>query len=284
MQAVCRVLCVLLVMGIVSAAVLIGGCVIVHDSEWCGSEPQHKVVRELATPHQPDSALRVHTGNGAITVYRTEGPEVAIKAELFGPSEERLNEAEIVTDRQADGTLVLDVAWPGGRAKGSEGCSFQIGLPDVRSLDLHSSNGAITCRDLSGKADVQTSNGAITFTQHRGDIQAETTNGAITLKSVSGVIDARTSNGAVNVQLADDSAGPVQIHTSNGAVTLELGKAFAGNLEMSTSNGAINYSGLANVKTLSADRHHVRLSIGDSNQASSVGTSNGAINLRALRP
>ncbi len=199
-------------------------------------------------------------------------------------SEERLGQATIVANRNSSGVLEVSAKAPEGGWRNSEGCDFEIAVPDAAGVDLSTGNGAIEIEGLSGAAKLETSNGRITIKGHSGSVEARTSNGRIEATDVGGPVNARTSNGSVTVRLAAASEGPATIQTSNGAVTLELSAAFRGDLDAHTSNGSIHVpsSPPDGVRKFSSrvDRNSAHLAIGDNGPASSVQTSNGSVTIK----
>jgi hypothetical protein len=275
-------------------ALLLSGCLFWGNL----GDAQFKETRHMTVAHQAGSALKVTSGNGAVTVKRGSVTEVQIDAEIRCTSEERLAQTKIVADR-VDGKLNIEVAWPGGRAMNNEGCRFDIIVPDAKGVEVTTSNGSITVSGLAGEATLRSSNGAIRLSDQDGPADATTSNGRIELQNVAGSATATTTNGAVivnaakgsvratstngsiNVQLTDDNAGPVSAASTNGAIDLTLGKAFAGTLNAATTNGSIDIPNLADAKLLRVQKHSASLAIGQSAEISELRTTNGSIRVHA---
>jgi len=240
--------------------------------------PPVEATRTSTIAHVAGSSLSVETGNGAITVEAKPGvKEVTVVAKLKARTQERLDATRVLAERAESGVLKVYVLWPDNTREGNEGCAFEITLPDVRGVNLRSSNGAISLEGSSGDADLHTSNGRVTVKGHDGGLKVKSSNGAITGTGVSGAVDADTSNGAITFTLAPGSAGPVELETSNGAVTLHVGRAFAGELAVKTSNGALTLPGGPGVVIKDRDKRSATLTFGEGGKASKVRTSNGAV-------
>lgn len=247
-------------------------------------EAAFKQTTTVNAPHVGGSALSVEAHNGAIAVHRAAGSDVSITATLRMRTEERLGQATLVANRNAEGVLEISARPPEGGWKGGEGCAFEIVVPDAEGIRARSSNGRIEIGGLSGLADLSTSNGRIIVNGHEGELRARTSNGRIVAEGVSGPVDADTSNGAVTVRLTHDAAGPVKIHTSNGAVVLALGRGFAGDLDIQTSNGSISVpdsDGAVRVSARKLSRGSASLRVGDGGGESSIRTSNGSVTVTA---
>jgi hypothetical protein len=258
--------------------------------------------RTSRVDHVTASPIKVRTENGAVDVRSPGAPDapsqVTIHAEVRARTVERLAQTHILATRDTDGTLFVRVEWPDGGRLGSEGCSFDIQLPDARGIDIASSNGSIRTENLKGNAllhtsngnvtvqtqagavDVSTTNGGIHLTAITGDAVAESSNGTITIDGCRAQAKARTSNGSVKVRLDSEAAGPAILRTSNGSVTLGAGPSFRGVLRMSTSNGGVHFNTPSGVRTISTSKRDAVVAVGDRPDdapESSIQTSNGTI-------
>ncbi len=211
--------------------------------------------KTAAVAHVAGSALDVESENGSITIIISARPDVQIESRIVASTAERLAAVVIESVRKPDGALSVHAIWPGG-ARGSEGCSFTITLPDTKGLTLKTSNGSIKANDTTGVANVRTSNGSVDLLNHVGEVKA------------------RASNGSVGVTLAGESIGPALIETSNGNITLEVGQAFSGAIKASTSNGKISFEGFDTPAANNA------IQVGTSTTPSTVKSSNGRITIR----
>lgn len=270
--------------------VMLGGC----DS----MIPRYHQTRTMSVDHVAGSALSIETGNGSVSAIAGETDVVSISIDLFGPNQERLDEASVHWDRDQDQTLVLWVQWPGDRRRSNEGASWDIMLPDASGADIHSSNGSITIDGFSGHAELKSSNGKINVRRHDGSVHAGTSNGAINIEHISGELDlntsngritvldafgpilAETSNGKVYVSTMDGNEGPIRVRTSNGSVDLDLGEGFVGLLKCQTGNGGIEIHDLDGASLIESSKHRLEMQFGDSNAVSAVRTSNGSIRVR----
>lgn len=290
-------------------AALLGfaGCVAVGSG--CGMAAAKTETRNVSADHVAGSALRVLTANGSVQLTAAPIDHVAIVAHLRAETDERLAAVTIVTQRQADGTLLIMPQWPNDVRRPNEGCAFEIQLPDAQGVQVRASNGSVEVTGLGGDAVLETSNGRIRAAQHRGSVQARTSNGGISILQPGGDVNAQTSNGAIHVEdapaavrvatsngpvsvrLTDACPGPVAIDSSNGRVEFEVGRGFAGELNLATSNGGVNVRNLAGVTVVAMNQNSGRLRFGASGDAgasasgsgggsSRIRTSNGPIEVR----
>lgn len=244
--------------------------------------PVKEQVTTVTVPHSSGGGLDVTSRNGFIIVRSSPRADIQIIATLRMTTDDRLAGTIISANRDSTGTLIIAATPPGGTWLRSEGCGFDVTMPEVTGVAARSSNGRIEITGTSGSADLQTSNGAIIVNQHAGNIKAKTSNGRVEITDVSGTVKADTSNGAVRVTLSSQSAGPVDIDTSNGAVTLQLGASFAGTVSASTSNGSITgpKQGSTSFAFEKTGRSKARLRVGSGGEASTIRSSNGSITIR----
>ncbi len=250
------------------------------------TEASFKATRTSTLPHVAGKAVDVQTDNGSISVVKAASSEVTITASLKAISQERLDAATVTAGRDERGTLVVRVVWP-DRRQSSEGCSFEIALPDAVGATLTTSNGSVNIAGLSGPAELHSSNGAIVARDHAGTIDAQTSNGKIELDELGSPVKASTSNGAISVVLRADAPGPVRLDTSNGSIDLTLSPAFVGSLSLDTSNGGVTVAGADKASISQINKNSGLLVFGpagDSAPASKARTSNGHIKITARRP
>lgn len=108
-------------------------------------------------------------------------------------------------------------------------------------LDLTTSNGVITARDVDGPVAAQTSNGRVAVIGGRGALQLSSSNGTVEVQNVQASgIDLHTSNGRItfNGSLAPGSKNRVE--TSNGTATLTLPPESALSIDLRAGNGSVN--------------------------------------------
>lgn len=256
-----------------------------HHSSSSSSKAKHHETRTFDIAHVPGTPIQVRTKMGSVNVRRGDVDAVHIEASLRCTSEKRLARTEIVAERGAGGELRVHVEWPDGKRKKSEGCSFEITVPDADGVHVESSFGPVAVYGLSGRATLDTSYGSVRVERHDGPVDADTSFGGIELFDVTGRVDARTSYGGVIVSLTDDNCGPVSIDTSFGGVEFHAGRAFRGTLDMRTSFGDVDISGSGGagvpIRYLSKKKTSARVCIGEDRQhSSSIGTSYGAIQVR----
>lgn len=274
----------------------VGGCVIVTSSG-CYNSARFTESRQSTVPHQANTGIDVQSANGSLTIVQGGTDQVSITARLRATTEERLKATQITTDRAADGTLQVRVAWPGNQRQGSEGCDFDITIPATSAVHLKTSNGSVRLGGLAGPAVIDTSNASITVYDHDGEVRADTSNARIECRAIKGAItadtsnasitiadapaavSADTSNASVEITLADANTGPVHIDTSNAGVTLRVGAAFRGRLSAHTSNAGLHMNAANAKPDGSPSKHSGAWRFGAEGPDSDISTSNGSITI-----
>lgn len=282
-----------LVSAFIGVALAMGGC-----GSW--QSPEFFETRTLEAAHSALQPVQVETGNGAVTVRRTDVDRAIITAEIAALTQDRLDRTRVMTARSDSDGLHVWVDWPDGRRKGSERARFDIETPGASAIRVRTSNGRVTISGLSGPADLDTSNGRITVTDHDGPVRAATSNGRLQLERVTGdilgrtsngrvqvvdahgAVDVDTSNGRVDVRFAADATGPLEIETSNGSVSATLPSGYTGELRLSTGNGRISFDLPENVRGVSQSKRRATIVLGDGDSVSRIRTSNGSVSIKTL--
>jgi hypothetical protein len=201
------------------------------SDDWCGNENWRGdrqgvcEVREF-TVAATAGPLTVQGTNGGIQVDGESRGDVHIAAKVVATAS---TEARA---RQIAAAVVLNPTADHVEAEGPrdlqdrEGwsVSYRLTVPRVLDLNLRTTNGGISIRDVESK------------------VQFATTNGGVKLVSVSGDVRGRTTNGGVDVQLdgAAWNGEGLDVETSNGGVRLTVPETYSAQLEVHTRNGGMN--------------------------------------------
>lgn len=191
--------------------------------------------------------LSALSANGAVTVQGVEGQDqVSVTATLHArgattaQADERLE--QIVLSLEQDGnrvTLAYRTSDQPVDVRRYCGVDFLVALPVRAEVDLQTSNGSITAKDLVGGLTARTSNGAIEVTNAQGDLRLDTSNGAVRALGVEGAVDIETSNGSIQYQGRPVGAAHT-LRTSNGRIDVTLPESTALLISAHTSNGTIS--------------------------------------------
>ncbi|PID61981.1 MAG: hypothetical protein CR986_02310 [Ignavibacteriae bacterium] len=110
---------------------------------------------------------------------------------------------------------------------------FEVTLPQKYDIDVKTSGGGISVKNIKGLVETKTSGGGLHFQNIKGKIDGKTSGGGINASKCIGDIKISTSGGGIKI---NDCKGDVDASTSGGGITV---KKIYGNLNASTSGGSI---------------------------------------------
>lgn len=110
---------------------------------------------------------------------------------------------------------------------------YDVIVPAKYNVNLKSSGGSISVKDLEGEARTETSGGSLKFGQIKGPVRGRTSGGSINVQGATQDVDIETSGGGISV---GDTAGNVIAHTSGGSIHIGDVK---GSVDAETSGGGI---------------------------------------------
>lgn len=258
--------------------------------------------RSELVDHQKDKPLDIRSEDGDIEIVKTpsETGKTRIRLSLKAESKERLNQTKLDAKRDADGTLVVQVAWPGGERKHTESASIKVEIPDMSAIRAQTSNGSIKLNDTSGAALLVTANGGVNVRGHTGDLSFETTNGksdirnvsgrvegrgvngGLTLEQIAGTVSIETTNGDLRIRLTPENKGPVNAETTNGGIELSVGKVFAGTIKAQTANGDVSIELPGLIKSMKQDRREQVVELTNAGEDTTLKASNDDVKVRLL--
>jgi hypothetical protein len=184
--------------------------------------------------------------------------DIVCRGDTQEEANSRLAATELVIQND-DGKLKIYPKFP-EPLKNGDGASIRLAIPSAENLVLKTSNGAVdvdgSLSQVTGKVEVQTSNGsikvrsaqsvnlessngAVTLEKISGDVNSTTSNASTVLTGIGGKIDVLTSNGSITAKLGNGQFGPIQARTSNSSIKLEVGSDFFGKVEVETSNARV---------------------------------------------
>lgn len=227
----------------------------------------------------------VETFNGEIDVTGSPDTQVNVYAVKRGSgataadAEADLKNVEVSLTQEGDTIRVIARRTDNAFTLNNSGAEFRLDVPTGASLELRTSNGAITVEGVTGGVFADTSNGALDVSGGRGRLDLHTSNGAIRIEAEEASVNAGTSNGRVtfNGGLVE---GEHTFDTSNGSIEIRLPAGARFRIDARTSNGKVSSEfPLTTIRSQSDDE--LRGEVGE-NPAVSIraGTSNGSIQLR----
>lgn len=215
----------------------LGGPFSLFKGDWV-EEPLEPLVISV----DGQDTLELDNDFGRIDVTAYDGKEVIIEPVFMSSSgrENRWKEnPDFIVDKSTR-TISVDVQNPSNPSgiiniHSWRWLQLEVKVPSDFSVDLHSDNGEIKVRDLTGRVYADTDNGKVEVVHIDGDTILKTDNGMIEAIGIKGTIDAKTANGVVHI---DGVEGDVHARTSNGKVSIKS-PTLSGHWEAETDLGMI---------------------------------------------
>src|SRR5262245_52181127 len=243
----------------------LGGCdMAVRNSDLTGRASDEWTRRYTLAP---GGELAIVNSNGVVEVEGVDGTEVDVRAERIAKAATDEAAKELlqrvgIKENASPERVAIDTERITGITLGvSYEVRYHVRAPRNLTLDVRTSNGAVSVSNMTGK------------------VIAHTTNGAVTGTALAGAVDARTNNGAVNVDLASAGENPVSLHTTNGAVTLALPDTAKATIAASWTNGGFRVAPELKVEVADQSRRRFEGRLNGGGASIELQTTNGPINL-----
>lgn len=236
----------------------------------------------------PGGKLTIRADRGSIDVKTaaTDKVEIEVTREPGHGAAADILEKHQVTFSQDGNDVTVEARIPGAQNKTFWGrgnnlkVHYDVTVPSKYSVNLKSSGGGISVKDLEGEARSETSGGSLKFGQIKGpvrghtsggsihvvgatqDVEIETSGGSITVGDTGGNVIAKTSGGSIRVGDVKGSvnaetsgggievngaSGPVNAHTSGGPIHAAITQQPSGPCTFETSGGGIEVKMASNV-------------------------------------
>jgi hypothetical protein len=235
------------------------------DDDWCRNEQSGDdrgracVVREFTVPATAGT-LAVAGTNGGISVEGEARGDVRILARISANAETDTRAGELVAAVQLNPTLdQVEATGPQTRNREGWSVSYRLYVPRALNMNLRTTNGGISIRDVDSKVDFRTTNGGVKLVAVNGDVKGQTTNGGVDIE-----LDGSFWSGE-----------GLDVETTNGGVKLTVPGHYSARLEASTDNGGINIDGV-NQSRRSRD---ITTQLGSGGAPIRVRTTNGGVRL-----
>lgn len=116
---------------------------------------------------------------------------------------------------------------------------FNILIPENYNVELNTSGGSLSIKDLDGQLNARTSGGSISVDNIIGDVKLHTSGGSINTETISGNLDAHTSGGSINVTIDKQLTDDAKLTTSGGSITAYIIPDIQTEINASTSGGRV---------------------------------------------
>ena len=216
------------------------GCVVRVDSDGVRVREE----KRFTTKGRP--TVQLATFDGSIVIRGWDRDEISVEVEKRGRDKAAAEAIEVVTEQKGD---VVHVE---ARKKDlSEGKSYQIGwsgvsrsaklvvsVPTGSDLIVRTGDGSIRVDHVSGKVELRSSDGSVTGRDLSGDVVAHTEDGSIRLEGVDGKCDVASDDGSIAVQGRLEG---LRVSTEDGSVVVRAaaGSKMARDWNLSTGDGSM---------------------------------------------
>ncbi|HTM27709.1 MAG TPA: DUF4097 family beta strand repeat-containing protein [Vicinamibacterales bacterium] len=291
---------VLPAMVLVSAAPLLGGCVVVDSQAHIAREE-----KRFTLAGTPD--LHLTTFDGAIDVRSGDDAGIVIvEIEKRGPTQEAIESLKIET-KQDGNRIDIEVKRPAhevvffGIGHMTPNAKLIVTMPKAGNIVAKSGDGSIRVDGIRGRLELRTGDGAIRGSDIGGQMTLVTGDGSVMLSGTEGDLDVDTGDGSVSVagKLAtlklNTGDGSVTFHadpgttmkddwsitTGDGGVSLYLPTDFGAELDAHTGDGRIrNELQISTVGGRDDSRRTLKGRLGSGGKTLHVRTGDGSIRLK----
>jgi len=178
--------------------------------------------------------LTFRTQVGSVQVVGSSTGKVTVRAQLTG-SKSFLNRVHITARETAAGvTVSAHLARSHFAFFQRNDVRFRVDVPRDYPVDLRTSGGDVSVRDLNAPVRAASSGGGISITGVAGKIRVRTAGGDARLQHVSGEVHAQTSGGDIEVKYLN---GPAKLRTSGGDIHITDS---TGTMDLRTGGGDID--------------------------------------------
>jgi DUF4097 and DUF4098 domain-containing protein YvlB len=170
-----------------------------------------------------DTRLQVHSRNGSITVDVHDRDDIAVDAEIRGPSRDAIEDVSIADTRSGD-ELQIEPSYENEDSREQTSVELTIQIPSRVFIErLRTRNGSITADVpmIADDAELRTSNGSIDAALADGldaTISATTTNGSVAVNGLN--LDSVEQSEAELSGRLGDGTYTLSLETTNGSVNL----------------------------------------------------------------
>ena len=192
------------------------------------------------------TTVQLATFDGAIVIRGWDRDEISVEIEKRGRDKAAAEAIEVLASQKGDVVVVE------ARKKDmADGKSYQIGwngvsrsaklivsVPTGSDLIVRTGDGSIRVDHVHGKLELRSSDGSVTGRDLTGDVVAHTDDGAIRLEGVDGKCDVASDDGSIVVQGRLEG---LRVSTEDGSVVVRAaaGSKIARDWNLSTGDGSM---------------------------------------------
>jgi DUF4097 and DUF4098 domain-containing protein YvlB len=208
--------------------------------------------------------LRVDSNDGPIEVSSSSSPEIHVRVWTSGWRISS-DEVRILRESQQGNRVEIEVrvprsSWSWGFSSIHREVKIEVTVPQEANLDLHTGDGHMRVRGVSGDIRLDTGDGHIYVDELKGNLRLHTGDGHIEGSGLDGTLEADTGDGHMNLRGRFDGLklhtgdgnittdalagskmnGEWSIRTGDGSVTVRLPEGFSAELDAHTGDGTIS--------------------------------------------
>jgi hypothetical protein len=247
---------------LVGGLLCLGACGVVD----LGSEATETWTKHYTLNH--GGVLAVRNTNGRVEVVAGDGDAVDVTATKVARamSDDAAKDAvkQIKINENVSGdriALESTMETVGFSLSNSRRVDYVVHLPRWANVDLRSTNGQLTIRDLAGT------------------LKASTTNGAIDGEGLSGGAKASATNGRIQLDFQTVGTGDIVCDTTNGRIALTLPSDAKASLSANVTNGGISTDGL-NLNVSDKSRRRLEGTLNGGGTVIRLEATNGSIGVK----
>lgn len=208
---------------------------------------------------------------GASVEIETGGEDVDVRVERRRGNEPIEDDFDVRLEQDGD-RVEIEIEKRTRQWLRNSGLRIEIRVPERFDLDVTTSGGSVSVRDLIGEVDVSTSGGSVDLGRIDGPVDVSTSGGSISLASSSVTAVLSTSGGSIDI---GDVDGDITAKTSGGSVQV---KRAAGSVDISTSGGSIDLADIGGAINASTSGGSVHASFSrQPDRDSEISTSGGSV-------
>jgi len=265
-------------------ALLAAGCV-----DIVGADVKQVVREEKHFDTEGKPEVMLSTFDGSIEVRPWNQPGVQVTIEKRGRDDADIRSIEVKTEQTGNRILVearsqshanrgLHIGWYVGRS-----AKFIVSVPAASDVNAKSGDGSIDIEGVNGTIVLHSGDGSIRARDLSGDVDVSTGDGSVRMDGTFQTLRAHSGDGSLRIQAARGSAVTKDwdITTGDGSVTLEIPDGLNAELDAHTGDGRISLSDVT-VSNVQGEirRNDVRGRLGSGGGALRIRTGDGSITLR----
>jgi len=229
--------------------------------------------------------LRIETNDGSVTVRTAADGRVSARVFTTGW---KIGPGEVeVREFQNGGRVELVVRCPRmrfGFSSISRSVRVELDVPRQTNADIHTGDGAIHIRGVSGELRLRTGDGQIDADALDGSLKADTGDGHVRVRGRLDNLTIHTGDGGIEADVLPGSKMAMgwRIETGDGGVTVRLPRDFGAELDAHTGDGHISVDFPVTASFRERRDNEVRGRINGGGSPFSIRTHDGSIHVKPL--